>query len=209
MNATARIILMIVIGTSLCAACQQADTPSAPEPTATLQPTEAPALNRNTEEIAVYSALLDHEFTGDISQFLIVDQTRLPSPGLVDEQLGDFQEQNPLDQGLLTNFLELNQQPSALNPDMDLGLEYQLMTQEEIDELAPLDKESGWKLLDEKYPKALGFIYLSRVGFNTDLNQALVYYERYYYDQPIMGGYLFLTRQDGQWVVETGYEWMT
>jgi len=209
MNVTARITLILVIGASLCAACQQAASPSAPDPTETLEPTEAPALNRNTEEIAVYSALLAYEFKGDISQFLIVDQTQLPSTGLVDEQLGDFQEKNPLDQVLLTNFLEVNQQPSALNPDMDLGLEYQLMTQEEIDELAPLDEASGWKLFDEKYPNAVGFIYLSRVGFNADLNQALVYYERYYYDQPINGGYLFLTRQDGKWVVEYGYEWMT
>jgi hypothetical protein len=209
MNVTARITLILVIGASLCAACQQATTPSAPDPTPILQPTEAPALNRNTEEIAVYSALFEYDFTGDTSQFLIVDQTQLPSAGLVEQQLSDFQERTPLDQELLTNFLEINQQPSALDPDMDLSQEFQLMTQEEIDELAPLDEESGWQLFDEKFPKAVGFIYLSRVGFNADLSQALVYFEQYYYDIPVRGGYLLLTRQDGEWVVESGYEWIT
>ncbi len=209
MNVTAHIILMLVIGASLCAACQPEATPSAPNPTATMQPTQAPALNRDTEEIAVYSALLKDSFRGDIEQFLIVDQTRVASPGLMNQNLTEFQENKPLDQELLTNFLEVNQQPSTLSPDMDLGLEYQLMTQEEIDELAPLDEASGWQLFDEKYPKAVGFIYLSRVGFNADLSQALVYFEQYYYDQPIRGSYLLLTRQAGQWVVEYGYEWMT
>jgi len=209
MNVTARIFLMLVVAASLCAACQKEATPSTPDQTATIQPTRAPALNRDIEEIAVYSALLKDSFKGDIDQLLIVDHTRVPSSGLMNQNLAEFQENKPLDQELLTNFLELNQQPAALDPDMDLNLKYQLMTQEEIDELAPLDEESGWELFDEKYPKAVGFIYLSRVGFNADLSQALVYYDQYYYDQPILGGNIFLTRQDGQWVVEYGYEWIT
>ena len=203
------IILILIMGASLCAACQQEATPSAPDPTATMQHTETPQLDRDIEEIAVYSALLEDSFIGDIEQFLIVDQTRVPSPGLMEQNLAEFQENKPLDKELVANFLEVNQQPSPLDPNMDISLEYQLMTQEEIDELAPLDEASGWQLFEEKYPKAVGFIYLSRVGFNADLSQALVYYDRYYYDQPIMGGYFLLSRQDGRWVTESSFEWMT
>lgn len=209
MNVVARIIIILVIGANICAACQQEVAPSPTRPTATTQPTETPILNRDIEEIAVYSALLEYSFTGDIEQFLIVNQTRVSSPGLLEQQLADFQENYPLNRELVADFLTVNQQPSTLDPDMDFGLEYQLMTQTEIDELAPLDEASGWQLFDEMYPNAVGFIYLSRVGFNPDLNQALVYYDQYYYDQPIRGGYSLLNRQNGQWVVVYGNEWLT
>ena len=81
MNGVARIIIILVIGASMCAACQQEVAPSPTRPTATTQPTETPILNREIEEIAVYSALLEYSFTGDIEQFLIVNQTRVRSPG--------------------------------------------------------------------------------------------------------------------------------
>jgi hypothetical protein len=84
-----------------------------------------------------------------------------------------------------------------------------LLTQEEVDELRPLDEASGWKLFYEKYPDSVGFIHLSRVGFNADLSQALVYIARYHYEQPLLGGYYLMTRQDGRWVIESSLEWIT
>ena len=210
MNVTARIILILVISASLCTACQQKATPSAPDPTATMQPTETPQLDRGVEESAVYAALLEDSFKGDhIEQYLIVDHTRVNNPALLEQDLENLQEYKPLDQGLMEDFLAVNQQPSALEPILDINLQYQLLTQEEIDELRPLDEESGWQLYYEKFPNAVGFIYLSRVGFNADLSQALVYYEQYHYDQPITGGYQVFNRQDGEWVSDYGYQWET
>jgi hypothetical protein len=210
MNVKARIILILIIGTSLCAACQQETITSAPDPTATMQPTETPQLDRDIEESAVYKALLKDSFRGDfIEQYLIMDQTRVNHPALLEQDLENLQEYKPLDEGLMADFLAVNQQPSPLEPILDIDLEYQLLTQEEIDELRPLDEESGWQLYYEKFPNAVGFIYFSRVGFNADLTQALVYYEQYRYDQPITGGYQVLNRQDGEWVGEYGYQWDT
>jgi len=210
MNMTARIILILVICASLCTACGQAGLPLTTSPTATPQPTEAPPLDRDVEESEVYSAMLNGAFMSDrVGLYLIVDHTRVNNPGLLEQDLENFQKDTPLETGLVEDFLAVNQQPSALEPLLDIDLPYQLFTQEEIDELHPLDKESGWQLFDEKFPNAVGFLYLSRVGFNADLSQALVYYERYMYDIPVSGGYYLLTRQDGQWVIESGYEWIT
>jgi len=210
MNVKACIILILIIGASLCAACGQEATPSAPDPTETMQPTETPQLDRDNEESAVYEALLKDSFRGDfIEQYLIMDQTRVNQPKLLEQDMANLQEYKPLDKELMEDFLAVNQQPSPLEPILDIELQYQLITQEEIDELRPLDEESGWQLFDEKFPNAVGFIYLSRVGFNADLSQALVYFEQYHYDQPITGGYQVLNRQDGVWVGEYGYEWDT
>lgn len=210
MNVAARIILILVISASLFAACQEEITTPPANPTPTLPPAETPELDREIEESAVYTALLENSFIGDhIEQYLIMDQTRVNHPELLEQDLANLQKFKPLDKELMDDFLAANQQPTALEPILDIELQYQLLTQEEVNELRPLDEESGWQIYYEKFPNAVGFIYLSRVGFNADLSQAVVYYEQYHYDQPIKGGYQVLNRQDGEWVVEYGYEWIT
>jgi len=206
MYMTARFILILALGAWLCGACQQSEAPSPIDPTALI---EALQSDPDTEEYAVYSALINNNFKGDITQVLIMDQTRIVNPGLLEQHLGDFQENTPLAPELVNSFKERNQQPHPIEPALDIELDYQLLSQEELDAFRPTDEASGWQLLYEKYPQSTGFIYLSRVGFNADFSQALVYYEVYHYDQPLYGGYLLMSKQDGRWVVENGFEWMT
>jgi hypothetical protein len=185
----------LILSVCLCVSCQQNPTPP-PDP--------------DTEEYAVYNALLEAEFKdGEIDQVLIINQTRFNHTELMEQDLAALHEHTPLEPEMVTSFKERNQKPYLLKPILDFGMEYQLLTQEEVDELRPLDEASGWKLKKEKYPNSYGFIYLSRVGFNVDFSQALVYIESYHYEQPIMGGYFLMLNKDGHWVVETGYEWMT
>jgi hypothetical protein len=195
MYARARSILILALGAFLCISCQQSATPP-PDP--------------DIEEYVVYNDLLEAEFKdGEIDQVLIIDHTRVNHTELMETDLAAFHEHTPLAPELVTSFKERNQESYLLKPALDFGMEYQLLTQEEVDELRPLDEASGWKLLYEKYPNSYGFVYLSRVGFNAELSQALVYTSSYHYEQPIKGGYYLMIRQDGRWVVETGYEWMT
>ncbi|MFC2042700.1 hypothetical protein ACFLUA_00925 [Chloroflexota bacterium] len=200
MNVTTRFILMLTLGTCLCASCQQISTPH----------TAAPQLDPDMEEYVVYAAILEGTFVSEnTKRVLIMDHTRTQEPGLMADFLADFQENTPLAPEMVTSFKERNQQPYPLKPVLDFGVEYQLLTQKEVDELRPLDEASGWKLLYEKYPGSVGFIHLSRVGFNADLSQALVYIAHYHYQQHLLGGYYLMTRQDGRWEVEIGYEWIT
>jgi hypothetical protein len=205
MNTTSRIILIFAFGICLCGACQQIETPT-PES----ESTATPQLDPDIEEYAVYGALLDNNIKGEnINQVLIIDHTRVPKPETLEMNLAEFQEHTPLVPELVASFKERNQQSYPLEQVLDFGLDYSLLTQEEVNDLHPLDEESGWKLLDEKYPNSVGFIYLSRVGFNADLSQALVYFSQYHYEQPIQGGYYWMVRQDGRWVVEGGMVWTT
>jgi len=192
MNKITRFILILTLGTCLCASCQP--------------PTAIPQLDPDIEEYAVYAAILERTFARwDTRQVLIVDHTRTQEPVLMD----DFLENTQLEWELVASFKERNQQPHPLEPVLDLDVEYQLLTQEEVDELQPQDEASGWKMFYEKYPDTVGIIHLSRVGFNADLSQALVYIAHYHYQQPLLGGYYLMTRQDGGWVIEIGYEWIT
>ena len=224
MNVTTRIIQKLVLGACLCAACQQSEalppasathppansTPPPASPIPTRTPTDATQLDPDTEEYVVYAALIDGLFIGEYTkQVLIVDHTRIVNLGLLEQHLEAFQEYKQLDSRLVYNFLARNREPYPLKPDLYIKYKYVLFTQEEVDELGKKDEESGWKLLYELYPNSVGFIYLSRGGFNADLNQALVYYQQYHYEQPIQGGYYLMIRQEGKWVVENGYEWMT
>ena len=197
-----RLMLILAFGVLLCASCQP--IPTTPSPPAT------PLPDPDIEEYIVYNALLASQFAGnDLGQVLIMDHTDVNHTALLEQDLKNFDEHTPLAPELVTSFKQRNQQPYPVKPILDFGVDYQLLSQEEVDELRPLDEASGWKLLYEKYPKAHGFVHLSRVGFNADFSQALVYISTYHYEQPIHGGYYLMTRQDSGWVIESGYEWMT
>ena len=157
-------IMILALIVCLCASCQQTATPL-PDP--------------DVEEYAVYNDLLESEFKGgEIDQVLIIDQTRVNHSELLEQDLAALHEHTPLEPEMVASFKERNQESYPLKPILDFGMEYQLLTQEEVDELRPLDEASGWQLFYEKYPRAIGFIYLSRVGFNADLSQALVYFSQ-------------------------------
>jgi len=210
MNARIQFVLVLAFGAWLCVSCQQNSIHIPANPTSVSASTHKPQSDPDIEEYAVYNDLLKAEFRGDgVDQVLIIDHTRINSTTLMEQNLAAFQEYTPLAPELVASFKERNQQSYPLNPVLDFGVKYQLLTQEEVDELRPLDEASGWKLLYEKYPNSYGFVYLSRVGFNADFSEALIYTEGFHYDQPIKGGYYLMVKQDGRWVIENGYEWMT
>lgn len=97
----------------------------------------------------------------------------------------------------INSYLERNAKPSQLPPDMDLGVEYTLLTPEE---LSKITSQPNWhEILNEKYPGSGGYTIFSRVGFNNSLDQAVVYVGQV--QGPLMGTgfYNLLEKQDGEW----------
>ena len=226
MNINTRVIPIFVISISLCTACHQgsmptpdgltpsgqstpqAETPSLDQSTPTQQLSEAPQKYPDIEEYAVYAALIKNEFSGDyIEQVLIMDHTAGVSQELLELNLKEWGI-TP-DEVVVESFLVRNQKSNQLEPNLDMELDYQLLTQEEVDEFRPQYESGGWEAFNEKYPNASGFLTFSRVGFNADVSQALVFFEESMYDQLIEGGYYFMVWQDGQWVVEYSYVFNT
>ena len=210
MYARVRFILILAFGACLVASCQQNPSPTPASPTPPSESTATPLPDPDIEEYAVYNDLLEARFKGyEIDQVLIIDHTQVSNTRLIEQNLAEFQEYAPLASEMVVSFMERNQQPYLLKPILDFGVKYQLLTQEEVDELRPLDEASGWKLLYEKYPNSYGFLYLSRVGFNADFTQALVYTESFHYEYLLEGGYYLMTRQGGRWMIENEYVWQT
>ena len=97
----------------------------------------------------------------------------------------------------VNSYLTRNAQPSQLSPNMDLGVEYVLLTPED---LSKITSQPNWhEVLNEKYPGSGGYTVFSRVGFNNTLDQAVVYVSQV--AGPLMGTgfYTLLEKQNGDW----------
>ncbi len=99
----------------------------------------------------------------------------------------------------LDNYLERNRQPSQLSPDMQIGVEYVLISKQDLS--AIMSQPDGWDAFYAKYSHA-GYTQFSRVGFNKTLDQALVYVGGM--AGPLMGSgfYYLMEKKDGQWIIK-------
>jgi hypothetical protein len=150
------------------------------------------------EEQAVYAVFV----AGSKGPALILQDT---STGLSDDDPG--QTIDNLKGGLpsisnetIDSFVERNAQPGQLSPDMQLGVDYVLLSQ---DELAEISSQPNWhKVLAEKYPGSEGYTIFSRVGFNQSLDQAVLYVGDV--GGPLMGAgfYYLLEKQNGEWGIK-------
>lgn len=98
------------------------------------------------------------------------------------------------------NFLDRNKKSSQLAPGMQLGVDYVLMSQ---NELHAITSQSNWgEVLNEKYPNSHGYLIFSRVGFNNMLDQALIYVGQMRGPLNGNGDYYLMEKQNGQWVIK-------
>lgn len=100
----------------------------------------------------------------------------------------------------LDNYFERNRlQPSRLSPDMQLGISYILLSEEQLSTI--MNQPNGWEAFHEKYSPA-GYMQFSRVGFNETLDQAIVYIGSV--PGPMMGSgnYYLMEKKGGKWVIK-------
>jgi hypothetical protein len=72
------------------------------------------------------------------------------------------------------------------------------ITEEQAGELFKAGDEAGWEVFHTRFPDAQGIYALSRVGFNEEGNQALVYMGLQ--SQDFTGGYYsFLGKDEDMW----------
>jgi hypothetical protein len=75
-----------------------------------------------------------------------------------------------------------------------------LISSKELNEI--FQNETGWNAFYEKYPNSPGTIQISRVGFNSNQTQAILYFG---YQRGFLSGEgfrIFLTKDEGKWKVE-------
>ena len=115
-----------------------------------------------------------------------LDYIRSGLPGLSDEALD--------------NFVQRNQQSGPLAPNMELDVDYILLSTEELSEIT---RQSNWgEVITQKYPGSYGYTMFSRVGFNNTLDQAVIYVGSM--AAPLMGSgfYYLMEKENGDWVIK-------
>jgi hypothetical protein len=168
-------------------------------------PTPAPTpstAQMDAEEQAVYAALLQKLYSA--SSYVLMDTTSTAPGGVTDTAstlehvLLDMRQVDPL---TAESFRLRNDSEHPLHAKMDLGSTYVLLSQTEMAQIFSQNQD-GWQLFYEQYPDAPGITTLSRVGFNTTLDQALVYIGTMSHYLAGAGYYVLLNKVNGVWLVD-------
>jgi hypothetical protein len=169
-------------------ACSSLSSPSAPVPSAAAM---------EQEEQAIYAFFLPQDGPALILEGTssgISSDSPQESADYIKSSLADISRQT------LDSFVERNQESHALSPGMDLGVEYKLLTYEELKKIS---SQSNWgEKPTEAYPGSYGYLIFSRVGFNNTLDQAVIYVGSV--GGPLMGSgsYFLMEKQNGEWIMK-------
>lgn len=160
------------------------------------------------EEYAVYSALLNdggpHTKTDRL--LVIIDQ---PSPwvSFSDEENDKFyadlkKSSSVLMSETVDDLQAKNKEHYTLTRRFNTKSQYVLISEKEMKDFFKQGVGDGWGKFYKKYPGSGGFLTFSRVGFNADKTQALVYHA--YSCGGLCGGgtYYLLIKKNSVWVVK-------
>ena len=163
---------------------------------------------RETEEYAVYSALLANAQNGNA----LLVQNRTESSYRYDgsgDEAKYIKENLPSEtsEETLNDFKQIDRQQKELNQRFVVNRTYILVTQEERHN--GFANRAGRDAFFQKYPGARDVILLSRVGFNKNLDEALVYSWRYCGGLCGGGGFYLLRKQNGVWSIKQNKTWIS
>jgi hypothetical protein len=156
------------------------------------------AADIETEEQAVYSTFFGSGLGGTV---VILQETSTNISSDNPQQSIDYIKSGlpSVSKETFDNYLERNSEISQLSPDMQIGVDYVLLSTDELS--AIMKQPNGWDAFYAKYSHG-GYTQFSRVGFNDSLDQAVVYVGSM--AGPLMGSgfYYLMEKKDGQWVIK-------
>lgn len=157
-----------------------------------------------TEEYAVYSALVERMNRSEQIKLVVIKEetvSRTLDAGFLTKNEKLSERLAPLVQQTLEDYIDKNREVHKLSIDLDIELPYKLLTKaEEIEIFKIRDKEhDGWKIFSEKYPGAFGYTAFSAVGFNSAMDQALVFVSHYCGWLCGSGSLVVLVKHEGIW----------
>jgi hypothetical protein len=158
------------------------------------------------QEYEVYSALIgSRQLPAGAKLLVVTNQTVTDAKSDHDFiQAGDaLTKRMPSDMQSVTveDYLAKNQAPSSITDRLTLPIAYVLVDDREIRSLFAKGV-GGWDDFNRKYPDSAGVIRLSRVGFNPNMDQALVYVTKSCGPLCGSGKYVFLVKDSDGWKVK-------
>jgi hypothetical protein len=206
----ARVVATLESAETAPVATQAPPEPTAtpvPEPTAIPGPTVTPPPEIETEEYAVYSAMIQQNPIGFNlgSSILIREQT---VAGLDTLEMA-LERAPPLPARLVDSYRSRNAALYTLDPNLDVELDYALIPEEEFEKILRRGG-SDWVRFRERYPEANGVVSFSRVGFGEKEDEALVLMGFVCGDLCGAGGLYLLVKEEGSWKIQGSLiEWIS
>ncbi|HLW81744.1 MAG TPA: hypothetical protein VKS20_06860 [Candidatus Acidoferrales bacterium] len=165
----------------------------------------------DSEEYAVYDAVLNSEYASSKAQELVINTETVskkggPFVGLVFGLAGTGAKPPKVESGTMSDFKAKGKKSYTLERQFRLKMQYVLRTN---DELRPIfaartpghPEEDGWFRFYRNFPQASGINGLSRVGFNSRKDQALVFLV---HQSSGLGGtriFFVLSKSGGTWKI--------
>lgn len=171
------------------------------------------------EEYLVYSDLLSQmEYSRVPTIFVVSDRTN--NQHLMDENSVKYYEENSmfttsglfnlkLDEVLVEDYNTKNAEEHELGNKFSTLQEVILLSEERMDEIF-WGSGGGWSEFYSLYPGSTGTVDFSRVGFNKDKTQALVYFGNQSYYTAGAGYYIMLSKEEEEWkIVDRVMVWIS
>lgn len=163
--------------------------------------------NSIDESYAVYSvALKKYESSSENGQkapiIVINENTEI---GNIEKKsnaefLRNFNLEVPAEfQSAFEDFKSKNIKSEKLIKSFDIAQDYVLVTKDDVFKSENINEI--WKLFYKKYPDSRGLITFSKVGFDADKKHAFIYQEQLCGFLCAEGGYVFLTKEQGEWKI--------
>ncbi len=156
----------------------------------------------DAEEQSVYAALIKSMFPAEL---LVIKDTTSTDPGGVENTDQTLQHvlanMHGVGSQTVQTYKNRNAAAMPVRADMDLGFPYVLLSQDAMNQLFNLNQD-GWQAFYEKYPQARGILTFSRVGFDTAMDQALVYVGNQGNWLAGSGVYVLLKKVNGIWTID-------
>ena len=170
---------------------------------ATVTPINSPSpTDIKAEEVAVYAALLQARYPEQ--NIVLMDQTTV-EPGGVDNIPVELEyvlgEMTGVAPETAASFQVRNDAAYPLKADMDLGLQYVLLSEDDMRQIFNVNQD-GWEMFYSHYPDSPGITSVSRVGFNSAMDQALVYIGTSSHWLAGAGYYVMMKKVDGVWMID-------
>jgi hypothetical protein len=156
------------------------------------------------EEHFVYTAIITEMYVnGEPNNDVIVEvQTSLGGSVCDVPWTTNYVSQNmsrSVSKSVFDNFVAKNSDSQASQGQIRTGPGYSIITKGEVDEL--YQDRDFWDRFSEKYPKGI-LVTLSRIGFNEEMNQALVYSSHTCGWKCGLGYYVLLMKDGNTWTIK-------
>ena len=148
----------------------------------------------------MYAALLQVEYSSDL--YILMNKTQTDLAGMADVETVQMIEKSltDLSPDTLADFRARNDEPYSLKTSMILGTRYNLFSTEDMQNLFR-ENQNGWEIFYNRFPEAPGIITFSKVGFNDEMDQALVYLGIQSHWLAGSGTYYLMTKKNGDWFI--------